>query len=243
MPATTEKTSPGYQISRNWESEANSTDPIVWSVDSRQGTLQGPLDFHFLRGKRILLQLDREQIGLLTRAGQLKAVFLTGSHPLNIGCQAGQIHPESTLLFLATDRPLELHWQGDSQLWTGQEPESSLQLPLWGHCFCHIDGPERFFGAFLRHATELGESITTGVIDALVRSALASILTTKVGSSPPTWETWASFLTSLQPADLNPNLAEFGLICRELKVRTSPQAPDAEPLLAGHSTADRVNRG
>ena len=73
MPATTEKTPPGYKICRNWESEANITDPIVWAVDSRQGTLQGPLDFHFLRGKRILLQLDREQIGLLTRAGQLKA--------------------------------------------------------------------------------------------------------------------------------------------------------------------------
>ena len=243
MTKNTEVSRKEIKASRAWELHPNDGEHLYWSVDSRNGVVQGPLDFRFLQGRKILLQLAPRQVALLIRGGELTAVFLEGGHPLSIGYQPDQVTPESELIFLAADRPLEFVWRSDAFLWvpTGQsQPERVL---IRGRCVCRVSGPARFFAAFLRHSTNVSEPFTLRVIDALIRSSIEqTVARARRFPSTPNAEL-AELLTQLTPGDLNPALQELGLECNELVIRSALADRELVPQTAGQLALDRVNRG
>jgi hypothetical protein len=233
----------GIKPCRTWESQPDTGDRIVWSVDSRDGVIQGPLDFQFLHGKKILLQLESHQIALLTHAGELSAVFLEGTHPLSIGTRPEQIPPTSELIFLAVDHPLTFTWDSETVLRIPAQDGQTTTVPIHGSCICHVNGPAQFFAAFLRNSSDVGEPFTLRVMDALVRASLEKTAAAALGGQEHSQATLEPYFESLTPQLLTASLQELGLHCSELKVRLAPDSPSPQTSSTGQSTSDRVNRG
>jgi len=233
----------GIKPCRTWESQPDTGDRIVWSVDSRDGAIQGPLDFQFLQGKKILLQLGPQQIALLTHAGDLSAVFLEGSHPLSIGNRPEQIPPASELIFLAVDRPLTFTWNQGTPLWISAKDGQMRCFTIHGHCVCQVSRPAQFFAAFLRNGADVGEPFTLRVIDALVRACLEKVVDAALGGQELSHAALASHVESLVPEKLQTPLQELGLLCSELKIRLAQDSSSPQTSSTGQSTSDRVNRG
>ena len=242
MTSCSDASNQGIESCRTWESQPDEGDRIVWSVDSRDGVMQGPLDFQFLQGKKILMRLGPCQVALLTREGQLKAVFLEGAHPLTIGNRPEHVPPDSELFFLAADRPLLFSWHRDSSLWVSGGTDQSTCITIRGQCICNVSGPAQFFAAFLRHSSGIGEPFTLRVIDALVRSCLEKALNESVRGCVRTEEELSACLRGIAPADLNSYLEDLGLLCNELRIDAARIEPGATQSTTGQSTADRVNR-
>lgn len=236
-------TTQGINQNRRWESQPKDGDPIYWSVDSRHGVVQGPLDFRFLQGRRILLQLTSRQVALLTRNGELTAVFLEGGHPLSIGNQPDQVSPDSELIFLAADRPLDFTWRTDASLWISNGNESPERIRIRGRCACQVSGPAQFFAAFLRHSSNVDEPFTLKVIDVLIRSSIEQTVAKARRFAGAESAEVDVCLARLNPDDLNPILNELGLECTALEVQSASADLESSLHTAGQLVADRDNRG
>ena len=88
--------------------------------------VQGPLDLEFLRGRKMSLTLEPGQMALLIQEGGLKAVYLDGAHYLDVGHGPHQVPADSSLLFLAAERHINLNWSRQEPLEVGKDQHQTL---------------------------------------------------------------------------------------------------------------------
>jgi hypothetical protein len=229
-------------LQRTLEFQPSSQDVITWSVDETGDVVQGPLDLGFLLGKVLQLVLAPGQVALHIQAGQLRAVFLEGSHTLRVGRRDGELPPESEILFLSLTRPLTFAWKGQSAIWVPDTHGEPSELRLSGECICQITGPENFYNTFLRHAEREGKNLAFRVVDALIRARLEKHLGELARERQLGPEASAEELPHLTPADVSAGLAALGLRCRSLSVRPTGIARPAPGEIAGQSADSRVNK-
>jgi hypothetical protein len=230
------------RLERTLELQPSSQDVITWSVDESGDVVQGPLDLSFLLGKVLQLVLNAGQVALHVQAGELRAVFLEGSHTLRVGRREGELPPESEILFLSLVRPLAFAWKGQASIWVPDADGAPSELRLVGECVCQITGPEAFYNTFLRHAEREGGELTCRVVDALIRSRLEKYLGDLARERKPDPEASAEELLHLTPADISGGLAALGLGCRSLSVRPAGAACPAPGEISGQSATSHVNK-
>ncbi len=229
-------------LQRTLEYQPSSQDVITWSVDESGDVVQGPLDLGFLMGKVLQLVLNAGQVALHVQAGEVRAVFLEGSHTLRVGRRDGELPPESEILFLSLVRPLAFAWKGQAAIWVPEADGEPSELRLAGECVCQITGPEAFYNAFLRHAEREGEELTFRVVDALIRARLEKHLGDLARERGLVPEASAEELPRLTPADVSEGLAALGLSCRSLSVRPAGGARPAPGEISGQSADSHVNK-
>jgi hypothetical protein len=213
----------GLQNGRDWDTLPPDEGPIDWSLDRRQGLLQGPLDLEFFRGRKISLVLEPGQIALLVQDNDLKAVYLEGAHYLDIGHGTHQVPADGKLIFVAADQNINLHWSREAPLRLG----TKLDQELIGSCTLTIDGPARFFRTFLDTPEMPDPDFLNRLIDQMVRGVLEDSLSylydAGVSLGPVEVQ---SRLTRLTPEDLADHLFPCGLACLNLALYTA--APPVE---------------
>ena len=141
-------TEKGLTNGRQWTAVVNEGEALEWNIDASAGRLQGPLDLQSMRGQKMSIILQPDQMAFLMGHGQLKAVYLDGAHYLDIGKRESQIHPDDQLVFAAFDEPL-------------------------AGCALRIERPSVFFETFLmgqetpdaKFAVRLIEQIVHGVLE------------------------------------------------------------------------------
>ena len=225
-------TPPGLANGRQWSALPIDGAPIEWSIDPEKGQIQGPLDLEFLRGQKLSLHLAEGQQALLVKGGQLQAVYLDGTHYLDIGKNPRQVDPTCQLIFLALAEPLQLHWPRSGALQWGPAAHQTLI----GNCALRIEWPSRFFSTFLQGHPNPDPGFTLRLIDQMVRGLFAEHLSACLGDGDElsAIELQAR-LTRLTPDDLNDDLNICGLQCSHLAVYTS--APPVEDEIASETTA------
>jgi hypothetical protein len=216
-------TKAGLQNGRDWDSIPADEGPIEWSLDHRQGLVQGPLDLEFLRGRKMSLALESGQMALLVQDSDLKAVYLDGAHYLDIGHGNHQVPADGQLVFLAADRNINLNWSRATPLQLGP----GRQEALIGGCSLTIDGPARFFRTFLDTPEMPNPEFLVGLIDQMVRGILEENLGSLFGSAELAGPAeFQARLTRLTPGDLADDLMSCGLACLNLAIYTA--APPVE---------------
>lgn len=230
------------RLERTLEFQPSSQDVITWSVDESGDVVQGPLDLSFLLGKVLQLVLNAGQVALHVQAGELRAVFLEGSHTLRVGRREGELPPDSEILFLSLVRPLAFAWKGQAPIWVPDADGEPSELRLAGECVCQITGPEAFYNTFLRHAEREGGALTHRVVDALIRSRLEKYLGDLARERNLDPEASTEELLHLTPADISGGLAVLGLGCRSLSVRPAGGSRPAPGEISGQSVASHVNK-
>ena len=212
----------GLNNGRDWESLPEDEGPLEWTLDRRQGLVQGPLDLEFLRGRKMSLILEPGQMALLIQEDDLQAVYLDGAHYLDIGHGTHQVPPGSKLVFLAADRDINLNWshQEPLTLSQGQGPA------LIGGCSLAIDAPARFYRTFLNTPETPEPEFLTRLVDQLVRGVMEEFLGDLFGGAITGPGEIQPRLTRLTPEDLTDDLAPYGLTCVNLAIYTA--APPVE---------------
>jgi hypothetical protein len=221
---------------RTWEYQVSEKKQLRWSIEPRDGFVQGPLDLGFLRGKHMLLELAPSQVALLIRGGELRAVFLEGAHHLAIGHGEGRIPPDGRLVFLAADRPLELRWDRERALRPAGRDGSPAAV-VRGRCACRLKAPSQFFDAFLRHSEDAGTETILRVVETLVLARLEAVL---AGAEDVTA---AQALRDLTAETLGLELRPYGLDCESLELEVRDGAAAAGALIPGQPVPEHVNRG
>ena len=215
----------GMTSGRNWGAFPAHENAMEWSVDPEGGLVQGPLDLEFLRGKRVHLALEPGQMALLVGENQLQAVYLDGGHQLDIGQGAKQIPTSSSLIFLASSRPIQLRWTKlDPVTWNNQHGLETI-----GHCSLFIDAPTRFYRSFLEKTTCWDEQSIHQEIDAAARNALKTILEASFPGGQASEAEIQSRLTNLNPEEVAEGLAEHGLACSQVAVYTAVPPVENNP--------------
>lgn len=223
-------TTSGLDNGRNWETLPEDEGPIEWTLDHRQGLVQGPLDLEFLRGRKISLALEPGQMALLVQEGDLKAVYLDGAHYLDIGHGSHQVPADGKLVFLAANRHINLNWSRQTPLRLGHGCDEALI----GGCSLAIDGPARFFRTFLDTSDMPDPDFLARLIDQMVRGILEDMLGTIFGSDETAGPgEIQSRLTRLTPEDLADELAPCGLACVNLAIYTAAPPVENEYVTAG----------
>jgi len=211
-------TTMGMQNGRGWDSLPADEGPLEWTLDHRQGLIQGPLDLEFLRGRKISLVLEAGQMAMLVRNDDLKAVYLDGAHYLDIGHGNHQVPAESRLIFLAADRHINLNWSHQTPLHLGSNHDESLI----GGCSLTINGPARFYRTFLDTPEMPDPKFLVRLIDQYVRGVLEDFLGSLFGpTAAPGPGEIQSRLTRLTPEDLADDLTPCGLACVNLALYTA----------------------
>jgi hypothetical protein len=211
-------TTRGLHSGRDWESLPPDEGPIEWTLDHRQGLIQGPLDLEFFRGRKISLVLELGQLAMLVQESNLQAVYLDGAHYLDIGHGNHQVPAEGKLIFLATDRHITLNWSRENPLRLG----SKFNEALIGGCSLTVEGPARFYHTFLDTPEMPDPEFLTRLIDQLVRGVLEEFLSdlfdTATVAGPAEIQ---SRLMRLAPEDLADHLVPCGLACVNLALYTA----------------------
>jgi hypothetical protein len=216
-------TTKGLQSGREWDTLPPDEGPLEWSLDHRQGLIQGPLDLEFLRGRKVSLVLEPGQMALLTQDDDLKAVYLDGAHYLDIGHGNHQVPADGKLIFLAADRNIHLNWSHETPLRLGENCDEELI----GGCSLAIDGPARFYRTFLDTPEMPDPDFLGRLVDQLVRGVLEEFLGVMFDStSNPGPAEIQSRLMRLTPEDLADHLVPCGLACVNLALYTA--APPVE---------------
>ena len=231
-------TDQGLDHGRDWESLPPEEGPLEWTLDHRQGLVQGPLDLEFLHGRRMSLMLEPGQMALLIHDDDLKAVYLDGAHFLDIGHGTHQVPADGSLLFLAADRDINLNWSRHEPLKVGE----NRQEALIGGCSLTIDAPARFYRTFLDTPETPDPGFLIRLVDQVVRGALEEFLGTMlegVASEGPGG--LQSCLTRLTPADLADDLVPCGLACLNLAVYTAAPPVDSEYTGQAEETAGHLH--
>lgn len=203
----------GLDSGRNWTDVPTSDGPIEWLLDPDQGWIQGPLDLEFLRGQKICLTLEENQIALLTQGNDLRAVFLDGAHYLDVGPGDGQVSPDGQMIFLATDQAISVRWTKKAPfVW-----QRSKDLAIIGLCELKVNGPAQFFRTFLSGGQTFDAGFLGRMLTRIANAALEGVL-----------EAWCanplevqSRLPGLTPDILDEYLHHYGLECTNLAVYTA----------------------
>jgi hypothetical protein len=225
------------------EYQPTTSEMIFWSIDPADGTVQGPLDLSFMRGKVLHLTLTSGQVALHVESGQLSAIFMEGVHAMRVGRMAGDLSPASEIVFLSTDHPYTLQWEGEEAVWLPGDDGQKHETWIGGRCICHITGPESFYATFLRNAENDGAQFASRVIDSLVRSQIEKRVSAELATQQAPETELASVLAELTAADIDPALREYGLGCSHLEIHLVTLRGESVPQTAGHSATGRVQKG
>ncbi len=200
-------------------------EPLRWYFDRRAGTVQGPLEMASFRDRSLLVALEPGQVGLLVESGEIRAVFLTGSHLLRVGEGPERVDPRARLIMLDTERPLPVRW-GETSPESEPRRAGAPDAPPPGSAGIAIVDPARFHAAFLRNSESCGEQFLQRLIGVLVQSRLEGLISPwRAAGSPAEATTLSERLASLAPGDLNASLEPYGIACTAL--RWDPVAPPA----------------
>lgn len=202
---------------RRWSALPDNDPPLEWCMDPEGPFFQGPLEMEFLRGKRIFLGLEEQQLAMLAVAEELRAVFLDGGHILEVGTRPGQISPDSSLIFLAVDRAPALRWTFGSPI----ALPGPVKCHVIGSCSLQVTGPGRFFAAFLKSPRGRDAKTLQDALEKKVRLALTEHLVTSCADSPCDPAALQSILMNLQADTLGEDLAPCGLACTHLALYTA----------------------
>lgn len=214
---------------RYWQQE----DPdriVVWRPVSPPLAVEGPLELACFEGSILFLELASEQLALRTDDGRLQQVFLGDVHRLEIGNGARDVPCSSSVVFLRPDVPLDLRWNSDSCLVLNPDRRAGsgadqpfadtagqgLRLPLRGACRLCLSDPMLFYETFLQGLAHPAQEHLLGVLDTLVRAQLATHLNPLLCGGDVDRLHAQILLSNLTPADLDEDLAEFGLGCLHL---------------------------
>jgi hypothetical protein len=233
----------GCRSLKTLEVQSPADDVVYWSIDPSSGIIQGPLDLEFMRGKVLHLTLAPQQVALHYQDGKLGTVFMEGVHVLRVGHCAGDLPPDSELVFLAADHPLAFQWNQGRWIWITAGEGRKRKLPIKGRCTCHINGPDPFYATFLSHTAGTGESFTLRVIETLVLSQIEKSVDQVCGERAMQDSELESILTQLLPEDINPALAQCGLLCSDLVLQPASVNKKSAPETTGQSEAVGLNRG
>lgn len=230
-------TTKGLHSGRDWESLPPDEGPLEWTLDCRQGLIQGPLDLEFFRGRKISLVLEPGQLAMLVQDSTLQAVYLDGAHYLDIGHGNHQVPAEAKLIFLATDRHINLNWSRETPLKLG----SNSSEELIGGCSLTVDGPARFYRTFLDTPDMPDPDFLARLIDQIVRGVLDEFLGDlfDTGSIPGPAEI-QSRLMRLAPDDLTDYLIPCGLACVNLALYTAAPPVDDEYISQGNRMSEET---
>lgn len=226
------------------EINPSTSEVIYWSIDPADGTVQGPLDLGFMRGKVLHLTLAPGQIALHICQGELRAVFLEGVHAMRVGRLSSDLPVDSAIIFLVIDKPLRFRWEGADAVTVHGQDGKEQEIRLRGEGECHIVGPERFHSAFFRHCEQETGPFLHRVVECLLRSQIEKRLNevpepdAGVSASAP-----ADRLAALEPADINSGLAEFGLACSRLEVQADIPSQQPSTQTAGQPVSSHGKRG
>ncbi|MBU8870383.1 MAG: hypothetical protein KOO60_05885 [Gemmatimonadales bacterium] len=221
----------GLTSGRKWGAFPAQDNGMEWSVDPESGLVQGPLDLEFLRGKRIRLSLEPGQFALLVDDNSLQAVYLEGSHQLEIGNSRKQISTSSSLIFLAANQTIKLRWTKlDPVNWKNQHCLDTI-----GHCSLQIDAPARFYRSFLDKTTCWDEQSINQSIDAATRGALSTALESSFPDGQASEVEIQSRLMHAGVEEITERLSGHGLKCSQLAVYTA--APPIE-----HNPSERTGQ-
>jgi len=238
-----ENQKPGCRSQKSMEVQSPTDEFIYWSVDHESGLIQGPLDLEFVRGKILHLTLAPRQLALHFQDGRLCTVFMEGVHVLRVGKCEGDLPPESQLVFLAADQPLAFQWDRGRAVWIPAGENQQRKLPLKGRCTCHINGPDPFYATFLSGATGVDEKFTLRVIETYVLSQIEKVIRQVSADRALLDSELESVLTQLLPEDINPALAQAGLLCSDLALQPTVPTGESVQETAGQSAAVGLNRG
>jgi len=217
-------TNRGLKNGRDWDSIPADEGPLEWTLDHRQGLVQGPLDLEFLRGRKMSLALEPGQMALLVQEGDLQAVYLDGAHYLDIGHGAHQVPAGGKLVFLAADRHINLNWSHQDPLFLGQGNGPAII----GGCSLAIEAPARFYRTFLNTPETPDPAFLTRLIDQLVRGVIEDFLGELFDGMASGPAEIQPRLTRLVPEELDDELAPCGLACVNLAIYTAAPPVDTE---------------
>ena len=226
----------GLNPGRRWSALPDLDQPLEWSLDPDGDFIQGPLKLVFLRGKRILLDLDESQLALLEEGDDLRAVFLDGGHILEVGTHQGQASPEGSLYFLSNVTPIQLRW-------THGNPIALPGLHLIGSCSLAVTGPARFHENFIRGQATVEADLIRDAMEVVTRKALGETLSGLGldGHADPVG--LQSTLMNLQAETLSEELAGVGLTCLHLALYTvEPPVAESDKGEAGQERAGQSGR-
>lgn len=209
--------SQGLDSGRSWTALPDRDPPLEWTMDAEGPFFQGPLEMEFLRGKRVFLGLEENQLAMLAVADELRAVFLDGGHILEVGTRPGQISPDSSLIFLAVDRAPALRWTYGSPI----ALPGPVKCHVIGSCSLQVTGPGRFFASFLKSPRSRDAKTLQDALEKNVRQTLTEHLLTACTESPCDRAALQSTLMNLQAEALSEDLSACGLSCTHLALYTA----------------------
>lgn len=203
---------------------------VVWRPASPPRAIEGPLTLECFDGNTLVLELAPEQIACREDRGCLQQVLLGALHRFEIGKSREQTPPSSRIIFLRSDAPLVLRWTGAAGLILNPAADGTrgsagsrsgdtaqgLRLPLRGICRLHLADPMLFYRSALQGLNRPSEENLLGVLDALVRTHLASHLEPLAGGGVLDRLHAQTLLADLGPDDLGEDLEALGLACLHL---------------------------
>jgi len=201
---------------------------ISWTMEADGPMVQGPYPLDEYRGRRMLLDLEPGQYGILVAGDKLRAVYLEGTHHLEVGGGDQQVPHEGTLTLLSSLEPLRFRFGGPTSLrapdGTGVIARGSLRL----------EKPARFFHRILRQAgRDWSSDSLLAVLTPIVQQAFQEILADFEGAHPGTLQ---SELMVLDASRLDEYLEPVGLYCASLAAYTDTppveDCPDPDSLLS-----------
>ncbi|HPF34689.1 MAG TPA: hypothetical protein P5571_10380 [Candidatus Krumholzibacteria bacterium] len=210
-----------FRTPRAFELRPAVQDRFAWSADPDRGVVQGPLDVQGLHGKLVDLVLDRRQVALFDHGGPLQCVLLSGLHMLDL------FHPDALLRgarlhIVELERPLVLTWQRPLPVRGGARTAAGLFV-------VRIVEPCAFHAAFLRDGRACDEQALRTRLASLLPTFLA-IRLTRCGDDLQDDARLTAAVASLDPRDLDADLAPYGLACDAVALQP-PSGSLSEPLL------------
>ena len=200
-----------------WEQWPGERIPEARRIDPAQGVVQGPLELCLLKGCVLHLVLEPGQVALMATRGGNRAFFVDGTYLLSIG--ENGLPPDGRIYFMHTDRSFPIAWRQvipvpavDGGAATTHHAEGEFRV--------RIDSPVRFHEEILRNRDGEGETICAEMLTRVMPTLMTIRLARACGRDGTRADQRAA-LASLQPADLDADLAPYGLSCTALTVDTA----------------------
>lgn len=214
-----------------WETGDARARPIAWSArpvgDDGEGdaiggdAIEGPFDLGFAAGRGLELTVGRGETVLMCRRGEVLAVYLEGRHLLRIADGRTDALPgNGRLTLIHDDRVIRIPWRGAIPL-PGRRDPSPLVALAAGRFDVLVVDPLLLQRTVLRDGGEPGADLCRAALAHLVPTVAALRLANRdeAAGRPELRDV----LAGLQPRDLAPELARFGLTC----VALHPSPDDA----------------
>jgi hypothetical protein len=199
---------------------------VVWTPAEPPRAIEGPLALDLFTDRMLTLELAPGQVALLTIGSEIRRALLDGLHQLRVGTGPQEVSPEGRLVFVRPDVPIRWRWSLESRLHVPVPGNRTVDVPLQGSCALAVSDPIRLHDSVLAGLDDLPEDRLRGVLDTLVRSHLERRLAGLADHHHLDPVQVEVHLEALRPAALDDELAEFGLVCRELTAAVAP-APGA----------------